>query len=285
MKKRMTKSVSKAASSSKSKRTNSDKVSKTEDFGTRFNIKIPTHLDTNEKRLEWLSQRAYKPFMQMEEKSAEKAIRVGQVLVVAREIVRKDEGSKHRWRDHLEQNFSFLKRRTAQLYIQCAIKIDPDRHPALMRLGYSTLIGVIQRAKGDTVPDFLKKNGINVKIDLEDEKEVKRMRESVLHLLTERPANKEKEKEEASEKATLKDIDHIDRLQRRALSCLKDSLDYLKNRILGREFRKSIKAEQPKILINNLAELEEVLTSSKKILDRPIWSYVRHKSSSVQHRD
>ena len=101
------------------------KKTQRQSYKDQFKLFIPKNAETLGEKLKCLSKKAREPYMELEETSAEKAVRLGRILLAAKEIVRNWKGPKRRWADYLDEHFDFV-RRTAQLYMQLAVKVDPD---------------------------------------------------------------------------------------------------------------------------------------------------------------
>jgi len=100
-----------------SKRTIRDKSSKKDsepNYEGKFKIKIPDECDTLGKELKWLSGQAEKPLQILDVSHARNTIKIGQLLLIAKQRVKRKAGPKKDWTQYLTEYFPKHKR-TAQI--------------------------------------------------------------------------------------------------------------------------------------------------------------------------
>ena len=124
----------------------------------------------------------YSEYVELETSAAERAIRLGSLLIELKEIIKMEKGIN--WTKFIKKKVPFISIRTIQRYMKMSKKVDLESCPALAYLGQVRLCEVIKLTdKETTVNDFLEYKGIETEIDFEDENAISSFRKDVDKLL------------------------------------------------------------------------------------------------------
>jgi hypothetical protein len=144
----------------------------------------------------------YSEYVEIETSAAERAIRLGSLLIELKEIVKMDKRIK--WTSFIRKKLPFLSIRTIQRYMKMSKKVDLESCPALAYLGQVRLCELIKLTdKENTVNDFLEDKGIETEIDFDDENAISSFRKDVDNLLGD-VDGRDSERENPSEGKSLK---------------------------------------------------------------------------------
>ena len=232
-------------------------------FAKKFQIDIPEDCDTLEDYLQWLSDEAEKPYLTLEISNARYSIKIGQLLLVAKEKVKNHKGGpKKAWGQYLNEYFPKHKR-TAQTAMQLARHIDLEEFPAAVRLGKTKLTQLVRlaKAKDSDIMDFLQDKGIDTDIDRKTYKEIEKFRKAVDKVLKKAKAKKHEKKRRKDRIAEMVDA-FLDPLRMALKNAKQAKAALLKNIDEERKFRDAIREKSRK------AEIEGILRSMRTWLKK-----------------
>jgi hypothetical protein len=271
-----------------SKKTASKKPSsgaEQQSFAKKFQIEIPAECDSLEKKLQWLSAQAEKPLEKLEISNARNSIKIGQLLLVAKEKVKIQKGPKKDWGQCLAAYFPQHKR-TAQIAMLLARYIDLEEFPAAVKLGKTKLTELVRaaKAKDRDIMDFLQDKGIKTDFDTKDKKEIEKFQKAVGKVL--KDAKEEKHDKKRTRDRIAEMVDAFFVPLEMALKNMKQAKGALLKNIPEMKFRNAILKESRKEKRRRILQsIKSYWIDISKASESPKAAAKKMTSRSLQQRD
>jgi hypothetical protein len=191
------------------------------DWGKKFGISVPSKHTTLHEQLTYCCELVKVELSHFDFQSTSHAIKIGQVLVFAEQLVRQRGKKRGTWAEYRRRYFPRAERK-AQRCMRLARHIDVRHFPVLASMDQERLFRLIKLAgKNQDVGTFLEGQGIDLDLDIKDQEAIRQLKAEISRLVGMTPARVEGQlkREAASGPVTPDKIDHFQKSVRSAVEC------------------------------------------------------------------